>query len=532
MRIPGLVKKEVVSHFRRVDASVWTTLSSAALTVLGAAIIAALIGYVTYTVDAKMLEAASSSAPYLIALFLFIFAAFNCVDGALRARRTFYSESDREIVNPLPYKPYEIVLSKTIFLWLYQIAEGALLSLPVLLVFGINRDYGAGYYVVSVIYCLVIPTMVTGASLILSVVFQWVYRWMRGHDLIQFLLAAVVVVGLCFIYALFLRLFLASLSQESDISGALPGAFMENLEHITSFMPPVYHFIDLWISGAHQFVNIMVLLLCGLALPAGGYFLSLWYFRVWDRGLGSRIKARRNRTYPAFTNLLRKELILLFKDSPSIFSYTSLLIMMPFLGYVVISAFNAILGANMSVVLNYYPLLTEIIDVALVLLFVSIINSSASLSLTREGRALAVYKTLPVSPWMTIASKISVPSALSAFSLIVTLAVLGGLGELSGASIGVCLGGGLLLVLAQNFLGIELDVYDRGYGRVRLSFLASICSILVPLIAGLGGFLGIFLGWSNPLIFAFIFLILAVFAAIPLILTCRLRRLFVNMEAM
>ena len=287
MRIPGLVKKEVVSHFRRVDASVWTAFSSAALTVLGAAIIAALIGYVTYTVDAKMLEAASSSAPYLIALFLFIFAAFNCVDGALRARRTFYSESDREIVNPLPYKPYEIVLSKTIFLWLYQIAEGALLSLPVLLVFGINRDYGAGYYVVSVIYCLVIPTMVTGASLILSVVFQWVYRWMRGHDLIQFLLAAVVVVGLCFIYALFLRLFLASLSQESDISGALPGAFMENLEHITSFMPPVYHFIDLWISGAHQFVNIMVLLLCGLALPAGGYFLSLWYYQRWDRGLAA-----------------------------------------------------------------------------------------------------------------------------------------------------------------------------------------------------------------------------------------------------
>lgn len=531
MRVGTLLKKEFTARLRRVSSSTWSTVAQTLLSVIGLAVIIALIAFFTYTVDSRMLEADRDSAPYLIVIFLFIFAAFNCIDGALKARKSLFSDRDREILNPLPYKPYEIVLAKSIFVWLYEIAECAILSIPVLAVFGVGMEAGWDYYVISLVYCIVIPTITTGLSLILCAVFQLVYRFIQGKDLVQFLLAVIVVVGLCLLYNFFLRIFLASLSEESDIAGAMPAGFLDNITQITSYMAPVFNFVNLWIGHAHHFINPMVLILSGILLPLIGFALSLWYYKRWDRDRSSRSHLKKSRTYSFFGNLIRKELDLLFKDSPSIFSYTSLLVMMPLLSYVVISAFNAILSVNMHVVIAYYPNLLTILDLALLLIFISVINSSASLSLSREGKALATYKTLPISPWQTILSKISVPGFLSAISLAVTCAVIGGLGEIDAMTAGLGFLSGLILIFAENFLGIELDVHDRGAGKLRLSFVSTVSSILVPLIAGVIGFLALFLNAGEGLIVLAILLTILVFAAIPMVLTVKLRKIFENMEA-
>ena len=67
--------------------------------------------------------------------------------------------------------------------------------------------------------------------------------------------------------------------------------------------------------------------------------------------------------------LFKKELLILFKNSANVFSYTSLLIMAPFLSFVVISSLDKIMYGNLSFVLTYYPELINGINIALILLF-------------------------------------------------------------------------------------------------------------------------------------------------------------------
>lgn len=531
MNLLQLIRKEFIVRFRRVNSSRASSTLALLGSVAGAILIVALVSVFTYFLDRKVLSIAGESSGYLTVLFLAILAAFICFDGALKMRRSLFSLEDRNNVFTLPFKSSAIVLSKAIFIWIYEVGECLLLSLPILIIYGINRGEPWGFYAVGLVYCLVIPFVISGISFLVACLFQFFYRLIKNLKWVQFLLASAVVVGLCFLYGFFLRLFLAALNQESGTDGGIPKSFIDGLKGVISYLYPVFGFMDAWLFHERMFVDILVLVLMGILLPLAGFYLCLAYYRRWDasaRGWGA---ARgKIRVYPPFLNLVRKEMSLIFQDSASVFSYTSLLIMMPFLSYVVISSFNSIMSRNMSVVVSYFPALMPAVDVTMVLLFISIIDSSASLSLAREERALSVYKSLPVTPGQTIISKILVPSVLSSVSLILSCGVLGGLKELSIGSTFTALAAGLVLIVAENVLGIELDAHDRGEGKVRLSFLATVSALLVPFLVLLCALAGAGLGGDEGVVLGIVFGVVVLFSLVPLLLAKRLYRIFADME--
>ena len=80
-----------------------------------------------------------------------------------------------------------------------------------------------------------------------------------------------------------------------------------------------------------------------------------------------------------------KELVLLFKDSNNIFSYAGLLIVQPFLLYLVVSALNGVFSSGtFAYYLIALPYFLPVLDIVLIMLFTVIINSGANNYISKQ----------------------------------------------------------------------------------------------------------------------------------------------------
>lgn len=123
--------------------------------------------------------------------------------------------------------------------------------------------------------------------------------------------------------------------------------------------------------------------------------------------------------------LVKKEISLLVKDSDYIFSFTGLLIVQPFLLYLVISAINVIFNSG---TFRYYLLLVPnfigIIDVLIIMMFTLIINQGANRYISMEKHTIKNMKIIPVSFRKQLTIKMMIPFTLSFVSLLISLLVL------------------------------------------------------------------------------------------------------------
>lgn len=183
-----------------------------------------------------------------------------------------------------------------------------------------------------------------------------------------------------------------------------------------------------------------------------------------------------------FKTLLKKEFVLLFRDSGYMFSYTALLIMQPFLTVVVISSLNSIMYSGLRIFLVYFPELINGINIALVLLFSNVINSSASLGISREEKAVQILKYIPVDPFKQTLAKLTIPTILSSASLIVTTIILISTGSVTPIAFWMSLILGLVLIVSLNVLSLYLDMQDRSAKSSKLSILSPILAMALPLL--------------------------------------------------
>jgi hypothetical protein len=179
---------------------------------------------------------------------------------------------------------------------------------------------------------------------------------------------------------------------------------------------------------------------------------------------------------------MNKEMGLLFKNSTFVFSYTALLIMCPFLSYVVISSLTAIVYNNLTFYTTYFPEIVNSINIALILLFSSVINSTATMSISREGKALQIIKYLPIHSYKQVVAKISIPMIFSSLSLLITLIALISTGTITWTVFIVAGIIGATLIIINTIIGVVFDMHDKGPVRYRLTPLLKVVSIGFPLV--------------------------------------------------
>lgn len=478
-----LLRKEFIERKNDEKQSVAMFVVSILLRVLLIAGFIAIECFIALTLDKKIVKYSSYGSFDFLVLFLFLMMALSILFTMVKARGVIFNHKDSTVTLPLPIAPSTQVFSKVVYLYIESVLLGWVTSTPLLICYGASRHYIPYYYIFSGLYPLLISIFSVGISLLFALVYQQIYKLIKKSDIAQFIVASVLVVTLCYLYQFVLNLFLTALN-DSSIGGVFSSDFVNGLHKARNYFLPVYHLMDAVIEKTNTKAGILIFLGASfLSLIMGVGITSIVYFH--EIKIGSRSESKEKKGKPMrlttpFKALVRKEMDLLFKDEANLFSYTSLLILCPFLTFAVISSLNSIIYDNLRFYASYFPELVSGINLTLILLFSGVINASASMSMTREGKALIVVKYLPISPLKQILAKIIIPISFSFISLLITEIVLISTGIITVPVFLSSLFIGIVLLVFSNIFGVYSDMHDKEGDNRKLKL--SVINELVPLV--------------------------------------------------
>lgn len=492
--------------------------------------------YIFLALNSKITEYSSYGIFDFLVLFLFIMFVISIANSLFVLRKLLFDKKDSQVLLVLPISSGEIIFSKLFFLFFEQVLLNLCISTPLLICFGATRELVPYFYIFSIIYPIIVSLLTIGISLTFVVPFEFIYQFLKKYDFIQFILASIVVILLCFAYKYVLDVFLTALN-DSSFGGMFSEDFVNGLHNIATYLMPISNILDAIVNGTNGlsaaciYVGMLVVFfLIGVNLSS--YFYNkmnkIDYYKTSEK----KSKKKDIKVISLNLALIKKEFSLLFKDNSYIFSYTGLLIMMPFLSFVVINSLNSIIYDNLKVFAVYFPELTNGLNLTLILLFISVINANASLSITREDKAIQIMKYLPVNPTKQVLIKLIAPISLSSFSLIISEIVLISSGAINWYIFLVSLLLGLALIVFTNVFGVIVDMHDRSSkAKYKLSSLNNVISIAYPIFVLLIHFLLSLVGCPIALIYILEIVITALLVA-PLFIkiNSRIKNLFVFME--
>lgn len=482
-----LVRKEFIQNRSDNKQSKIATIINIFLRVLVIACFISLECYIGLNLDKKIIKYSSFGSFDFLVLALFSLMLLNIIFTLIKARKSIFDYKDNIVILPLPIESTTKVFSKVTYLYIEASIFSLLTCTPLLVCYGTSRGYIPYYYIYSFLYPFISCLFSTGISLLLSIVYQKIYKLIKRNDIVQLVLACLVVISSCYLYQFILNLFLTVLN-DSSIGGMFSLDFVFGLHNARYYFLPVYHLLDLVIEKQQITSDILIYLGSTiLSILLGGGIVSACYLYEMKQGehyVKNNNKIKNKKLVSPFKNLMKKEFSLLFKDDTNLFSYTSLLILCPFLTYVVISSLNSIIYDNLRFYASYFPELISGINLCLILLFIGVINTSASLSISREGKASIIIKYIPISPLKQILAKILVPFTFSLVSLIITVMVLFCSSIINLSTFLSSLFIGFCLISFTNIFGIYADMKDKTTldRKIKLSIINEVIPLVVPVI--------------------------------------------------
>lgn len=498
--------------------------------------IVALECFIVLSLDKKIQAYSSFGSFDFLVLVLMILMLTSALFAMLKARKIIFSSDDNNITTRLPISSSTIILAKVAYVYISTFLFNFLTAVPILICYGATRHFIPYYYVYSILYPIIISFFATGISLIFTIIYQYVYSLVKKSDIAQFIVASVLMILLCYVYKTVLDMFLTALN-DSSIGGMFSMSFVQGLHKMRRFCFPTFYMLEPVIeqkqiaSGILITIgSIMISLILGISL------ISVVYLKFIKKENSNTVKSVKNtstKLVSPFVALLKKEMSLLFKDETNVFSYTSLLILCPFLTYAVISSLNAIIYDNLRFYASYFPELISGINLALVLLFIGVINASASSSISREKKALLVMKTIPLSLDQQIIAKTLVPVILSSISLFITDLVLFITKEITTSVFFTSLIIAVIGNVFYNLFGLYSEMKDRRATRkMKMSVVLDILPIAIPLLLFLVLFLlSIFTKISGSLIYVIlVFISLLIYVPLFLVAFFDRRNAFDQME--
>ncbi len=435
----------------------------------------------------------NATIPFLT-LFLFVISCIMIVLDTVQANKLFFNQKDTEQLIIRPISNAQIVFSKLIFLFLMHFFTSLMLIYPLIVSYGSIIGKTAMFYYMGLFYPVLSFFFEAGVALLFVYPLKIAGEFLKKYTLVQFLFSLIVMFGACLVYNAVLTSFM-TLVINNDIDSLFTVDSIANMAAIRKYLLPATFYSDVFFSG------IQASLIPYLCIAIGVFVLGLTvavaafhYFR------SVKITAKKvnYRTASKMVNpklaLLKKELLLLFKDSTNIFSFTGLLIVQPFLVYIILNSLNSVFTTG---AFSYYmialPELIPLIDMLIIMSFTLIINSGANEYIQTEKSNVRIMKTIPVSEFTQIFIKVGVPFSLSLLSLIITTTVLFAMQIISGVTFLFSTVITALLLLTFDIVSLKEELKIQRF-KSRSSALSTAYSYLMPFLFFIGSVIGCLLG--------------------------------------
>ena len=467
-----------------------------------------------YTMLNNRLSVYKGASVGFLTIFLFIISIIMTLYTTFVFRKTLFNEDDNKVLITKPIDPTVNVISKVLFTYLKCAIVNLLVTVPILVVYGIGLKLQPRFFFLMSVYPFFISLFECGLACILTIAYQPIYKFLKQHYVIQSIISVLIIITLCLGYSYVLNLFL-KLVQSNSLLSIFTTESINNFNKVAYYLIPIRFYIDA-ISG--QYEGILYTLLVTLPVLIVGVTGAQLMYRYFIKREADQSSGRKPKHYviPKVTSvrktLLKKELQLLF-NSNDMFSYTGLFVMQPFLTILIINAMNIIFSTGaLSYVVSYFPYVSGLIHIIFILLFSGYINTSCSAVISKEGaNGIRICKTIPVSYKEQILIKMAVPFACSLVSLVITCLSLTIFGQITfeNSVYGFLLALEIDALLEIILVSSDLNNNESFSKKANSNSYIELVAILLPVVIVIVMFLLTYAGLPMIITFVILFLVLA-----------------------
>ena len=466
--------------------------------------------------------------------------------------KNLYMSGDNELLLRFPVSGAEILIAKSIYCFLHNLVINAMLTLPFYIIFGVVTKAGAGYYFASIGVMLLSVLLPYFLANLVAIPVMMATNFVKN----QFLLVLIILIGvLCagfILYMTALKSILTYLSEEQ--LGLFSGEMIARYGEIASKCYPFKWYAMLLAGGSAGYAGkdiglaFLYIFLMTAAVGVGAYLVTVkFYYKTILHGIETE-KVSFHRKTPnmrrsVFGTLLHREFYLILRSFNYSFQYLAMAVAAPVMVYYC-NDLASTMGKD-TVGAAIVPGLTLMV----IIIFVAIIVSFASTSVSREESAFYHTKIIPVSYTAQVSVKLFLYALVGTASVVLSCIVVGAAfgtekagNLLTPLDVGCIFAISEMTVLSLTCLAIWADVRSPIFNVVGDGELVSankniavslLVGILVAVIYGaatmLLGFLPIEIGGFSVVDgLGDVYLILSVISLV--ILGASLAMLYVNLE--
>lgn len=422
-----------------------------------------------------------SGAPgAFLLIFLLALSAFMSVSAVFQAKKLFFNEQDIKQLSNHPITNGKMIASKLIFLFIVQYATSLLFEYPVFVAYGMVFSKPVLFYYTALFYPLLASIFEIGVALLVVYPVWMFLQYLKRHVVLEFSLSVALMFALAIPYSKVLNMFVG-LVTNNELMLLFTEESMAKLARIGNFAVPIKFLVDFFISK--MTTRLVPYLTIALGIFMLGASITVFTFHK-VRNLATTEKPKPPKAEYKYTSqvmgLIKKELILLTKNPDYIFSFSGLLIVQPFLLYLIVAAMNAIFSSGTFLYYTtLFPNFVALMDVFLVIMVAVIINGGANQYISIEERTIKNLKTIPVDYRLQLMIKMLIPYTLSAVFLLISVVVL----LIGGVISPMTAVASLLLTLTVLFVFDVVSMREElniRHGKPRSSYLSTLFSYVLP----------------------------------------------------
>lgn len=371
---------------------------------------------------------------------------FSFMGSVFLSQSMLFKAKDNDLLLSLPLKPGQILLARTLSLYLMAMITQLVILLPAFIVFLLYGQAGAAQIVIFLLTLVLLPLPSMALSMLLGWLLSLVSDRIRHKNVIT------IVLSLGFLAAYFW-----GYSKLMEAMNSLVSRGQEIAKAVQSALPPAYHY---GMSIAHGDLSSFLLFALFCLVPFGALMLiiSRNYIHVLTNQRGARkavYKGGRMRAGSPMKALVTKEARLFFGKPIYLMNSAISLLFMLALPLILLFDRNTLTAITATFGVGG-DFLGPICALILCVLSASTFISAPSVSL--EGKNLWLIQSLPVKPIQSLMAKALTHILISAVPIVLSSVLLAVILKLDLISFLLTLALPLAASAFAAFLGLALNL--------------------------------------------------------------------------
>ena len=422
----------------------------------------------------------SGATTTILTLFLFVISIAMIFLNLMNALKLFFNEKDIEQLTRYPVTNGQIIASKMFFLFLSHYASSVMLVYPIFIAYAQLVGRTPIFYYLVIFYPVLSFLFEGGVALLILYPFKLGLDYLKKHLLVQFIISIALMVVASLLYSKVLSIFM-ELVVNNSITTLFTTESLANLKNIVNYFVPITFLTEIFLGTGSQILPYLCISVAVFMIGTGLSIVAFNYFRTLRISEKKKDKTKDLKVSKINKTLIKKELILLFKDSNNIFSFSGLLIIQPYLLYLVVDALNDVFtSGTFSYYIAMFPNFIPLFDTLLIMLFTLIINSGANNYISVEKKTVRIMKMMPVSFFKQTVIKVAVPFIASIISLVISTIVLLATGILTFETFALATVLTIILLFVFELVSLREELTVK-FNQGRSTFLSSLYSYMLPL---------------------------------------------------